>query len=467
MTGSTGGGRPACASRMRWRRSGPACMTCARRRWRRCCSPPTGTATPRRTSPGSPAWAGTWPSSPPATTITGSDRRCPAGRSAARRPRAAGMTPRSHCCCPASSRVRRRTADVDGLIQPGDALRMERAGALLATEKRIGEGSQGVVHVARLNGTPFAVKWLRPGPGSDEMHASITALIQRGRPPHPAFVWPIDLVSSARTPGFGYVMPLLDPRFVSLAQLLNTDPQPSFRIITTIGRELVDAFAALHSAGLCYRDISFGNLRVDPAASEAAIIDVDNIDVDGGNALVKGTGPFMAPELLRDEASPSTATDLHSLAVLLFYLLMHGHPLFGVRADASCSWDRGAHRSEADLLMRHFGIEPLFIFDPGDPSNRPVPGDRALTWWPIYPEQCRRVFIRAFTAGLQDASLNGRVTEGTWRRVLLGLHDCVCACPACGAALFYDPEQAGQCCWSCSAPLPVPSRSSSRGAFSC
>jgi serine/threonine protein kinase len=49
---------------------------------------------------------------------------------------------------------------------------------------------------------------------------------------------------------------------------------------------LVDAFAALHSAGLCYRDISLGNLRVDPAAREAAIIDVDNVGVDGGSACM-------------------------------------------------------------------------------------------------------------------------------------------------------------------------------------
>ena len=175
---------------------------------------------------------------------------------------------------------------MDGLIQPGDMLRMERAGAVLAVEKRIGEGGQGVVHVARLSGTPFAVKWLRPGPGRDEMRASITALIQRGRPPHPAFVWPIDLVRSDRLPGFGYVMPLLEHRFVSLAQLLNQEMQPSFRVITAVGRALVDAFAGLHSAGLCYRDISFGNLRVDPAGCEAAIIDVDNVGVDGGNALV-------------------------------------------------------------------------------------------------------------------------------------------------------------------------------------
>jgi serine/threonine protein kinase len=260
-------------------------------------------------------------------------------------------------------------------------------------------------------------------------------------------------------------MPLLDPRFVSLAQVLNQDRQPSFRVITTIARELVDAFAALHSAGLCYRDISFGNLRIDPATREVAIIDVDNVSADGGSSQVKGTGPFMAPELLRDEAFPSTATDLHSLAVLLFYLLMHGHPLYGVRADASRSWERGAHRSETEMLMRTFGLEPVFIFDPGDSSNRPVPGDRALTWWPIYPEQCRRVFTRAFTTGLRDASLNGRVTEGTWRRVLLDLHDSVYTCPACRAALFYDAERAGQRCWNCSAVLPVPVTLRLRGSL--
>ena len=299
------------------------------------------------------------------------------------------------------------------------------------------------------------MKWFRPGLGIDEMRTSITALIQRGRPPHPAFIWPIDLVSSGRIPGFGYVMPLLEPRFISLAQLLNQDLQPSFRVITTIGRELVDAFAALHAAGLCYRDISFGNLRVDPAACEVAIIDVDHIGPDGGQALVKGTGKFMAPEVLRDEALPSTVTDLHSLAVFLFYLLMHDHPLEGQRTDASYHWE-GERPPEIDIIVQNFGESPLFVFDPANPSNRPVPGDRALTWWPIYPEQCRRVFIRAFTAGLHDASLNGRVIEGTWRRVLLSLHDTVCVCPACRAELFYDPEQTGPCCWDCSAPLPVP-----------
>jgi eukaryotic-like serine/threonine-protein kinase len=347
---------------------------------------------------------------------------------------------------------------MDGLIQPGQTLRMDRGGALVVVENLLGQGSQGVVHQARLGGAPFAVKWIRYGPGSDDLRKSISVLIQRGKPPHRSFVWPIDLVTSDQMPGFGYLMPLLESRFGSLAPILNMESNPSFRAVATIGRELVDAFSALHAAGLCYRDISFGNLRVDQEHCEVAIIDNDNVGVDGDPTLVKGTGPFMAPEILRDEALPSTATDLHSLAVLLFYLLMHGHPLLGIRADASYTWDHGGHISETELLVRNFGVHPLFIFDPDDRSNGPLPGDSVAAWWPIYPLQVRRAFTQAFTKGLHDASLygGGRVLEGTWKPVLLGLHDSVGACPACGVPVYYDLETHGQRCWQCRDIMPPP-----------
>ena len=113
-----------------------------------------------------------------------------------------------------------------------------------------------------------------------------------------------------------------------------------------------------------------------------AIIDVDNIGVDGADALVKGTGPFMAPEILRDEKLPSTVSDLHSLAVLLFYLFVHGHPLLGVRADSAYAWDDGAHISETELLVHNFGLKPLFVFDPDDGRTR---GHRVTLWPPGGP----------------------------------------------------------------------------------
>ena len=200
----------------------------------------------------------------------------------------------------------------------GHSLRMVRGGSTVVVADLIGQGGQGVVHVCHLGSHRLALKWLFPGPWAERQRKSLGEMAASGRP-HPAFVWPIDLVDSPEVAGFGYVMSLLEPRFGSFVSLLNGQEPTTFRTMIDIARQLVDAFAALHASGLCYRDINFGNLRVDPATADIAIIDVDNVGLDGGDAFVKGTLRFMAPEVVRNETLPSTATDLYSLAVFLFY----------------------------------------------------------------------------------------------------------------------------------------------------
>jgi eukaryotic-like serine/threonine-protein kinase len=339
------------------------------------------------------------------------------------------------------------------LTLQGRTLRMVRAGTAVTVGDRLGEGGQGVVHAVTIGGAPYAVKWYRYSP-SAELHRSIAALVERGRP-HRAFIWPIDMVVSDELTGFGYVMPKMDRRFTSFAQLVSRQEQPPFRVVITIGRQLVTAFEALHSAGLCYRDISFGNLWVDPDAADVAIIDNDNVGLDSGEVFVWGTLRFMAPEVVRKQAAPSSLTDLHSLAVFLFYLFMHGHPLEGVRTDSSYSWATSEHRSETDLALRHFGTEPVFIFDPKDHSNPPRPGDPVIVWWRLYPRFFRSVFEQAFTSGLGDPSGLGRVTEGVWRRALVRLADCVSTC-SCQASVFFDPDDHELRCWNCHQIPPRP-----------
>jgi eukaryotic-like serine/threonine-protein kinase len=335
----------------------------------------------------------------------------------------------------------------------GKTLRMVRAGTAVQVGDRLGEGGQGVVHAVTIGGAQYAAKWYRYAP-SGELRRSIAALVERGRP-HRAFIWPIDLVVSDEISGFGYVMPKMETRFASFAQLVSRPEQPPFRVVITIGRHLVAAFEALHSAGLCYRDISFGNLWVDPDNADVAIIDNDNVGLDSGEVFVWGTLRFMAPEVVRREAAPSSLTDLHSLAVFLFYLFMHGHPLEGVRTDSSYSWAPSNHHSETDLALRHFGTEPVFIFDPDDHSNPPRPGDPVAVWWRLYPKFFRAVFERAFTSGLRDPSGLGRVAEGVWRRALARLSDCVSVC-SCQASVFYDPDDPGLRCWNCNQIPPRP-----------
>lgn len=327
-----------------------------------------------------------------------------------------------------------------------DTLWLPRAGATLTVGSRIGEGGQGVVHEAMVGNRLFALKWLRPSPRQAGLRRSIRALTERPTP-HRAFLWPIDLVTSDHIEGFGYVMPLKEKRLISFARLLTRD-SPRFRTIIVIGQEVVDAFAALHASGLCYRDINFGNLWVDPIRADVAILDNDNVGVDSGEVFVKGSHQFMAPEIVRDEALPSTVTDLYSLAVFLFYLFMHGHPLEGIRTISTYSWNESSHVTETELLLRNFGTDPLFVFDPKDSSNCPPPGSPVLTWWAVYPHFFRQLFVKSFTIGLTDASLTGRVTEGLWRRALRRLSDCISECQ-CRASVFYDPAEPAHPCWNC------------------
>ena len=160
----------------------------------------------------------------------------------------------------------------------------------------------------------------------------------------------------------------------------------------------------------------------------------------------------MAPEIVRREAAPSTATDLYSLSVLLFYLLMVGHPLVGRRELDFEIWDE-------DTESVLFGREPTFVFDPDDQSNAPLPDlhRSVLSNWISYPESIRRLFTQAFTGGLDDP-INGRVRESVWRSALARLRDLVMQCPACSKESFWQDGVDNRSCWNCYRRLADPVR---------
>jgi eukaryotic-like serine/threonine-protein kinase len=340
----------------------------------------------------------------------------------------------------------RKTRD---LPQVRDVLRMVRTGEPLTIVELVGEGGQGLVFRATLStGAPLAVKWYRPLMDTPTQRMAITELVNL-RLPHPAFLFPFDLVEATQAgiAGFGYVMPWMESRFITFSQAVHEQPL-SLATMSKIARKLAEAFDALHRSGLCYRDINFGNLWIDPVRGDLAIIDNDNVGTDAGHASVWGSHKFMAPEVTRREKRPSTVSDLHSLAVLLFFLLMHGHPLDGTRVEESYGWS-SKHRSEEELAMLHYGREPLFIFDEKDMSNRPVEGSGPANRWPFYPRFIRDLFTQAFTSGLSDASLTGRVQAAEWRDAMVQLNDLGTICTYCGVAVVFDPDEPDKPCWNC------------------
>lgn len=339
------------------------------------------------------------------------------------------------------------------MLQAGARLVLPKSGRECTVVRFLGEGSQGSVHEVAVGeaGTRLALKWYFPGAIAEHQRPAIEELVERGAPDS-RFLWPSEVVVLPGVEAFGYLMPLRPVDHVSLSDLLNGKVDLPFSGVCMLGMELADSFLSLHSQGLCYRDISFGNVFLQRTTGRPLICDTDNVGIDGAStSVVLGTRRFMAPEIVRREAVPSTATDLYSLAVLLFYVLMVGHPLVGRRELEFQPWD-----DHAESVL--FGREPLFVFDPDDPSNSPLPDlhEGVLTNWGLYPEQIRQLFTRAFTDGLRDP-LGGRVRESVWRAALARARDLVVRCPGCRKENFWRPD--GEVvCWNCQATIPRPMR---------
>ncbi|OQW93051.1 MAG: serine/threonine protein kinase, partial [Beggiatoa sp. IS2] len=313
------------------------------------------------------------------------------------------------------------------------------------------------VYRINLNGQSLALKWYFSAQATPEQREALETLIKTGAP-NDNFLWPTHFITIPTVTGFGYLMPLRTSNYKSIVDLMKRRTEPSLRAVITACIELAHSFLQLHAKGLCYRDISFGNVFLDPQNGAILICDNDNVTVNGqGHVGVLGTPRFMAPEIVRGEALPSTQTDLFSLAVLLFYLLFLHHPLEGKKEAQIRCFDLPA-------MNKLYGIEPLFIFDPQDASNRPVQGlhDNAILHWAIYPPFLREAFVKAFTQGLHDPQ-HGRIRESEWRVILVQLRDSILYCGHCGAENFYSAELLNSKgplnpCWSCQKTLRVPLR---------
>ena len=339
-------------------------------------------------------------------------------------------------------------------FRPGQTVWLEIAGERCEIKELIGSGGQGQVYHTAIHGQDCALKWYFPHSATDAQRAAIERLIHKG-PPNDRFLWPLDIAVCQGLPSFGYLMPLRDPRYRGMAELMSRAVDPTFKTLTTMALELADSFLRLHSLGLCYSDISFGNVFFDPVTGEISICDNDNVAVDGeGFSDVLGTPRFMAPEIVREEARPNIGTDLYSLAVILFYMFMVHHPLEGRRErEISCL--------DLPAMKKLYGTEALFIFDPKHGANRPVAGvhNNATIFWNLYPGYVRDIFTRAFTEGLRDPG--ARVRESEWRTVFTRMRDQIYYCHNCGAEIFLtddgdSPEPlAPQTCWFChEAPAP-------------
>jgi DNA-binding helix-hairpin-helix protein with protein kinase domain len=327
----------------------------------------------------------------------------------------------------------------------------------LILKRKLGEGGQGSVFLVDGPQGAQALKWYNPEQATEEQKSALRELVKNGPPRGAAgrrFIWPLDLVTAPGSRQFGYVMPLIDTsRFAELGEVWARRKRVSgLDALCEISYQTVHSYRALHLSGHCYRDISRGNLMFDPVKGDVLICDNDNVGVNRqSKCQVWGTLEYMAPELIRDGmAHPSTETDLHSLAVLLFLLWVWHHPLHGEMEYQIRMWDLPAKQ-------KVYGLAPVFIFDPHDRRNK-LPNDpdyiTAGKRWATCPPSLRTLFTKAFTVGLKEPER--RVTEGEWQNLFLQLKDGLLSCPGCHAVNLWEPGQLSVACWHCEKAVTLP-----------
>ncbi|MEV0623022.1 hypothetical protein AB0I81_57560 [Nonomuraea sp. NPDC050404] len=337
---------------------------------------------------------------------------------------------------------------MSGILKSGEVLRTAQ-GEDVTVLDYLGAGGQGEVYRVQHGGRVRALKWYYQQSATPMQRSIVEDLVNRAFDDD-RFLWPTHMVLGSKE-SFGYLMDLRPPHFHGLSDLFRRQVNVTSRELVIACVYLVEAYRALHSQGIAYRDISYGNVFFDPATGNVLVCDNDNAVVEGGLSGIEGTMEFMAPELVRgdDGASPGTQTDLHSLAVLLFMMLMNHHPLEGALEFRIRCLDEKAKR-------QLYGKDPVFLFDPADDRNRPVPGeqDTVRATWEAATEPLRTLFIQTFTKGLTRPE--ARVRETQWRDALAAAHDLIVHCGGCERQNVVDLAAPGRTCWSCAKRLRLP-----------
>lgn len=195
---------------------------------------------------------------------------------------------------------------------------------------------------------------------------------------------------------------------------------------------LARAVNVIHKHGMTHCDLSLGNVFVDPDTGSVSLIDCDNLACLGFlPPTIRGTPGFRAPELIRDDAHQMSAqTDAHSLAVLIFQLIMLRHPLIGRRTPNP---NPPEDRDREDAA---FGAGAFFTDDPKKHTNKFSDG----LPFAALPRFLRELFYAAFVNGLSDPSQ--RPSAGRWARDLWQSLECMTECAQCRQRFFLSDSDA-------------------------
>ncbi len=337
------------------------------------------------------------------------------------------------------------------MLKVGDRVPLELGGEAEITAV-LGSGGQGTVYKAEFNGGEYALKMYFPNKlRRPEIFRENLARLTEEKSEDKAFVMP-KMLTAKIGDSFGFLMDLVPPEYKPFSDILNARVKLSgLYSVVNCAIRITSAFRSLHNGGKSYQDMNDGGFFIRPSDGDVLICDCDNIAPYGEHLGIAGKPGYMAPEIVRGEKAPDKLTDRYSLAVVLFRLLLRGDPLEGSRVLKSVCLTEEAER-------RHYGFEPMFVYDPDDDSNRPVRGvhNNVLKFWRIMPDYIREAFTYSFTTGLNEPTK--RLIEKQWLDILKRLRGDITAC-SCGIQGFFptaETDENGRIICPCGQHYPKP-----------
>ena len=321
-------------------------------------------------------------------------------------------------------------------------------GKTCTVDSELGRGGQGIVYLGDYCGGDFALKWYTRD-YSDSFYNNLKRNADSGAPSN-AFLWPL-AVTEKQKGSFGYIMKLRPRGYREFSDFMLAKVQfSSMAANINAAIKICDAFQKLHIRGLSYQDMNDGNFFINPRNGDVLICDNDNVAPDKTNLGIIGKAGYLAPEIVDQKTMPNRYSDYFSMAVILFILFYFNRPFEGKKiAGCGCMTE--------DMEKAFFGHNAVFIMDPLDDSNRPVPGlhTNVIRRWGLFPKSMEKLFIQAFS---KQSILfpEKRVIDREWMTLMIQLRSMLCKCPHCGEETFVEPDSSNQVCLDCGRNIEKP-----------
>ena len=108
---------------------------------------------------------------------------------------------------------------------------------------------------------------------------------------------------------------------VSLDRVVDND-ELSFDSVVFFGKEILKGLSAIHNSGLVHRDIKSSNILVSEDYSKVKIGDLGIASEIDAEETLTATPKYVAPESYALDGAPDRRSDLYSLGILLYELML-------------------------------------------------------------------------------------------------------------------------------------------------